>query len=140
MIRENINISAKKSLGYYELKKHKPWFNVLWSKLLDKRKQAKLQWLQDGDSVNNKAGRLFRNNMGEYLKDKINDLPLNSKNKNIRDLYRGINYFKKGNQPTTNLVMVENGDLLADSHNILNMWKNYISQSLNVHRSVMLGR
>jgi hypothetical protein len=26
-----------------------------------------------------------------YLKDKINDLATNSKNKNIRDLYRGIN-------------------------------------------------
>jgi hypothetical protein len=24
-IRENINISAKESLGYFELKKHKPW-------------------------------------------------------------------------------------------------------------------
>jgi hypothetical protein len=28
----------------------------------------------------------------------------------------------------------ENGDLLADSHNILNRWKNYLSQLLNVHR------
>jgi hypothetical protein len=27
----------------------------------------------------------------------------------------------------------ENGDLLADSHNILNRWKNYFSQILNVH-------
>jgi hypothetical protein len=26
-IRENINISAKESLGYYELKKHKPCFD-----------------------------------------------------------------------------------------------------------------
>jgi hypothetical protein len=26
----------------------------------------------------------------EYLKDKINELVMNSKNKNIRDLYRGI--------------------------------------------------
>jgi hypothetical protein len=26
-IRENIKISAKESLGYYELKKHKPWFD-----------------------------------------------------------------------------------------------------------------
>jgi hypothetical protein len=24
-IRENINISAKESLSYYELRKHKPW-------------------------------------------------------------------------------------------------------------------
>jgi hypothetical protein len=27
----------------------------------------------------------------------------------------------------------ENGNLLADSHNILNRWKNYFSQLLNVH-------
>jgi hypothetical protein len=27
----------------------------------------------------------------------------------------------------------KNGDLLADSHNILNSWKNYFCQLLNVH-------
>jgi hypothetical protein len=27
----------------------------------------------------------------------------------------------------------ENGDLLADSHNILNRWKNYFSKLLNMH-------
>ncbi|PNF28176.1 hypothetical protein B7P43_G07561, partial [Cryptotermes secundus] len=32
-----------------------------------------------------------------------------------------------------------NGDLLADSHNILNRWKNYFSQSLNVHRSIHIA-
>jgi hypothetical protein len=42
MIRENIKISAKGSLGYFELKKHKPWFDKGFSKLLDQRKQAKL--------------------------------------------------------------------------------------------------
>jgi hypothetical protein len=47
MIRENIKISAKESLVYFELKKHKPWFDEGSSKLLDQRKQAKLQWLQD---------------------------------------------------------------------------------------------
>jgi hypothetical protein len=26
-IKGTINISAKESLGYYELKKHKPWFD-----------------------------------------------------------------------------------------------------------------
>jgi hypothetical protein len=57
---------------------------------------------------------------------------MNSKNKNIRDLYRGINDFKRGYQPSSNLVKDENGDLLADSHNILNRWRNYFSQLLNV--------
>jgi hypothetical protein len=30
-------------------------------------------------------------------------------------------------------VKYENGDLLADSHRILNRWKNYFSHLLNVH-------
>jgi hypothetical protein len=75
----------------------------------------------------------FRNKKREYLKDRINELATNSKNKNIRDLYRGINEFKRGYQPRNNLVKDENGDLLAGSRNILNRWKNYFSQLLNVH-------
>jgi hypothetical protein len=51
-IRQNIKISAKESLGYYELKKHKSWFSEGCSKLLDHRKQAKLQWLQDPSEIN----------------------------------------------------------------------------------------
>jgi hypothetical protein len=38
-----------------------------------------------------------------------------------------------GYQPRNNLVKDENGDLLADSHNILNKWKNNFSQLLNVN-------
>jgi hypothetical protein len=58
---------------------------------------------------------------------------MNSKEKNIRDLYRGMNDFKRGYQHRSNLVKDGNGDLLADSHSILNRWRNYFSQLLNVH-------
>jgi hypothetical protein len=54
----------------------------------------------------------------EYLKEKINELATHSKNINIRDFCRGINEYKKGYQPTTNLVKDENGDQIAHSHNI----------------------
>jgi hypothetical protein len=67
------------------------------------------------------------------VKDKINEPATNSKNKNITDPYRGINEFKWGYQPRSNLMNDTNGDQLADSHNILNRWKNYFSQLLNVH-------
>jgi hypothetical protein len=67
------------------------------------------------------------------LKDKINELESNSKNKNVRDLYRSINEFRKGYQPRTNLLKDERGDLLPDPHKILNRWKNYFCQLLNVH-------
>jgi hypothetical protein len=51
-IRENVKIFAKESIGYYELKKHKPWFDEGCSELLDQRKQAKLHWLQDPSEIN----------------------------------------------------------------------------------------
>jgi hypothetical protein len=91
VIRENIKISAKESQGYFELKKHMPWFDKGYSKLLDQRKEAKLQLLQDpsernGDNLKNvrrEASRHFRNKERKYLKDRINLLATNSKNKNI---------------------------------------------------------
>jgi hypothetical protein len=46
------------------------------------------------------------------VKDKINELAMNSKNKNIRDLYREINEFKRGYQPRNNLVNDENDNIL----------------------------
>jgi hypothetical protein len=52
MIRENIKTSAKESLSYFELKKHKPWFDEGCSKLLDERKQAELQWVVIGSKRN----------------------------------------------------------------------------------------
>jgi hypothetical protein len=109
--------------------------------LVDRRKQAKLQWLQDPSEANEdslsdvrrEASRHFRNKKREYLKDKINDLESNSKNKNIRHLYRGIYEFKKGYQPRNNLVKDEREDLLADPHKSLNRWKNYFCELLKVH-------
>ncbi|PNF19361.1 hypothetical protein B7P43_G06727 [Cryptotermes secundus] len=135
-------MSAKESLGYYEPKKHKPWFDEGCSKLLDQRKHTKLQSLQDpnelnGDNRNNircETSRHFRNKKREYLRDKIDEFAMNSKNKNIRDLYRGMHDFKRSYQPSSNLVKDGNGVLLADSHNILNRWRNNFSQLLNVHR------
>jgi hypothetical protein len=51
----------------------------------------------NGDNLNNgrrEASRHFRNKKREYLKDKINELETNSKNKNARALCRGINVLK----------------------------------------------
>jgi hypothetical protein len=84
-------------------------------------------------NVRCETSRRFRNKKREYLKDQINEPATNSKNKNITDLYRGINEHKRGYQPRSNLVKDENGDLLADSNTTVKKWKSYFSQLLNVH-------
>jgi hypothetical protein len=53
-------------------------------------------------------------NKRQHLKGKINKVETNNKNKNIRDMYRDINQFKKGYQPRLNIIKDENGNLLAD--------------------------
>jgi hypothetical protein len=45
------------------------------------------------------ASRHFWNKKKEYLKDKVNEPAMNSKNKYIRDPYRGKNQFKMCYQP-----------------------------------------
>ena len=53
---ENINepskMSAQGSLGLYEWKHHKPWFDEKHSRFLGKRQQVKVQWLQDSNESN----------------------------------------------------------------------------------------
>jgi hypothetical protein len=46
--------------------------------------------------VRREASRHFRNRKREYPKDESNELVTKSKNKNIVDLYRGINEFRRG--------------------------------------------
>jgi DNA anti-recombination protein RmuC len=108
-MKENIKTSVKESLGLQELKQRKPRFDDEYLGFLDQRKQSKMQWVQDSsqnnvvnlNKVRRETSRHFRNKKKEYMKAKIKKLITNSKIKNIRDLYRGINYFKKGYQPRT---------------------------------------
>jgi hypothetical protein len=72
----------------------------------------------NGDILNNvrcETSRTFRDKKREYLYVQINELETNGRNKNIRE-----NEFRNGYKHRTNSVKDENGDLLADSYNILN--------------------
>jgi len=107
-----------------------------------------MQWVQDPSQSNvdnlNKVrcdvSRHFRNKKKAYLRAKIEELETNSKTKNVRDLYRGINDFKKGYQPRCNIVKDEKGDLVGDSHSIVARWRKYFSQLFNVHEVKDVGK
>jgi hypothetical protein len=78
-IRENIKISVQQSLGYCESGHQKQSFHEKCSKLVDRRKQAKLQWLQDPSEVNEnnlsnvrrEASRHFREEKGNIRNIKL---------------------------------------------------------------------
>ncbi|KAJ4434033.1 hypothetical protein ANN_16352 [Periplaneta americana] len=94
------------------------------------------------------ANCTLRNKKRDYLKEKLNEVETNSKNKNIRDLYKGIKEFKNGYQARVNVIKDVNGDLLADAHSILNRYKGRLrwaghvarmGESRNAYR-VLVGR
>jgi hypothetical protein len=90
----------------------------------------------NGNNLKNltrETSRTFRNKKREYLKGKINELETNKKNKNIRNLCRGMYEFKKGYQSRINIIKDENSNLLADPQSVLNKWKHFFNQVLNVH-------
>jgi hypothetical protein len=95
------------TIGLHEIKQHKPWFDKKCLGVLDQRKQSKMQWIQDPNQINvdkmnnvrRDASRHFRNKQKAYLKAKIEELETKRKIHDIRDINKGINYFKTGNQP-----------------------------------------
>jgi len=102
-IKERITILDKESLGLCELKQHKPWCDE--KKLRSVYQRSRLNTVvqfsgqSNVDNLNNvrcETSRQFTNIKKEYLKDEIEHLETNSKMKNIKDFYRGINGFKKG--------------------------------------------
>jgi len=69
-----------------------------------------MQWLQDPNqskvhnlnNVKRETSRCFRNKKKEHVTARIDELETNSKIKNITDLYRGLNDFKKGCKSRSN--------------------------------------
>jgi hypothetical protein len=123
-----VRISDKESIGLCKSKSYKSFFNEECLKLVDRRKQAKLQWLQNPGVANEDNLRNERREgtkKKEYLKDKITETELNSKNRNIRCLYTGTTEFKKGYQRKTDLVKDERGNILPVTQKNFTSWKNY---------------
>jgi hypothetical protein len=101
-----------------------------------------MQWLQDpnySNVYNLSYVRLFRIKKKGHLKAKIDELETNGKIKNIRDLYRAIDDFKKGCQSRNNIVRDEKGDWFADSHSNLARCRNHFSKLFDV-RGISDGR
>jgi hypothetical protein len=126
--------SATEGLGWNSVNS---LFDGVCSKLLDQRKGAKLQWLQNpyetnGDYMNHvrpEIDRTSTNRKREHLKERKNNKhETNGKNKSLID-------FKKSYQPKINLLKDENGDLLVDSRFLqyFDRWRYYFSQLLKVH-------
>ena len=73
------------------------------------------------------------------MKARVNKLEEDSKNKNIREMYKGVNELKKGYRPRAYIIKKHNGTIVADTTSILNRWEQFFSNLLNVNQSTSHG-
>jgi len=69
-IKENIQTSAKESLGLDEFKQNKHWFDEECLGFLDQRKRAKIQWIQDPSQSNVDNPNKVRREVGRHFRNK----------------------------------------------------------------------
>jgi len=139
-VRDAIVKSAEVTVGFCKRHKNKPWFDEECVKIVKVRNEARIAWLtQNMAETRNKflnirqaAHNLFKNKKRQYLKRKIEEIEENCQSGNVRGMYMGINNFRKGFQARTEMVKDENDNLITDSTGVLNTWKNYFDQLLNV--------
>ena len=69
-ISDNIKVAAGESIGYYEVKKKKPWFYDSCSNVVEQRKQAKLKFLQDSAQLSRDNYHTERRETSRTLRNK----------------------------------------------------------------------
>jgi hypothetical protein len=82
MIRYSVKLSAKKNLGFYKLRQHKPLFDKECSRTIRSKEASKMSMVTgstqvNGDNLNNvrhEASKHVRNKMQKHMKEKISDL------------------------------------------------------------------
>ena len=50
-------------------------------------------------------------------------------------MYKGINEFKKGYQPSAYVIKKHDGSIVADTTSILRRWEQFFSNLINVNQS-----
>jgi hypothetical protein len=128
---------AKESLGYCETRKHEPRFNEGCSELLEERKQAILQWLQDpSEIIWDNLSDVIREARRQFKQKRLNICKTNlvTLQRKVRTRTSETCMTLSGATNLKYLAKNETVNLLADSY-ILRRWKGYVSQLLNAHVS-----
>ncbi|XP_072376832.1 uncharacterized protein [Diabrotica undecimpunctata] len=128
-----------KILGYKK-KTTKKWLDDECLNSITARNVAKKNMLQNPLHNNNKMYRqrrtetrkLTKRKNIEYQEQIIRDIEEKGKNKQARQLFKGVSDIKTGYQTRTgNFLQNNSGQLITDDKKILKTWKEYFYQLLN---------
>ena len=140
-MRNATEAAAKATIGYRKRRKAKAWFDEDCKVAVEERGEARLLAIQNTDNVAyqvryEQVKRSTRNLLtAKKRRSKISlveDLERVSHANNKHQFFRRLENLRKGFQPKKGIIRSREGILLADPHQILERWKEYFEDLLNV--------
>ena len=142
LVRDATKATATDILGHQVRSRAKPWLDEDCERAIEARGNARLRALQDdGDEVKKAEyavqERITRNLLKakkkRFERNLVEQLEAESTARDNRRFFERLKKFKRGFQPpSTGILRSSNGTLLSDPHQILDRWKEYFEDLLNV--------
>jgi len=106
-------------------------------------KQARVRWLikgrrekeeQEYHHKRKEALKIIRNKEKTYMKNVTESIVEDQKHNNTRKMYRTVNQFKKGYQHKFSIIRIKKGEMVMNTKEKAEIWKEYFYKLLNKGR------
>jgi len=137
-IKETIKVVTKSEIGKLKAVR-KPWFNNVCIDALNRKKEARNQWLYDQHNrrkeimykeYQKSASRVFMNEKLKYTQKLLKEAEADAKMKRTRQLYKK-NSISGGYRKHNKFLKNDDGSLTTGQEDILEKWRQYFGQLLN---------
>jgi len=138
-IKETLKVVTDTKIGKQKEMK-KPWSNTACEEVLNRRKEARLQWINDPSSrekesiykeCQKEVNNIFRFKKRKFTKDLLWEAESNHKANKTRELYQKIKSIRGGYKKHERFLKNEGGSLISEQDKILEKWRMYFDQLLN---------
>ncbi|XP_025421560.1 uncharacterized protein LOC112691510 [Sipha flava] len=138
-IKDTIKVVTESEIGKVKTVR-KPWFNDICEDALNRRKEARNQWLNDQHNIEKEiaykecqksASRVFRNEKRKCTRNLLEEAEVDSRMNRTRQLYQKVNSIRGGYKKHNKFLKNEDGSLTTGQEEILEKWRQYFGQILN---------
>ncbi|XP_054281242.1 uncharacterized protein LOC128998911 [Macrosteles quadrilineatus] len=139
-IKKSVNEVSEEVLGFQRNKRNnKPWFNEDCHRLIENRLKAKKAMLTNKNEItkqqyketNREVNKLLRAAKRKFVNEQTEKAEKDSNKNNTRDFFRFVRFFKQGYKAKTVGVKDNDGNIICNKAEALNIWKCYFEDLLN---------
>lgn len=133
--------SAESVLGHKQNKARSEWFDQDCIQAISRRNMARRNYLERStrskriayEDAKREAKEIIKKKKRAYMNLIMTKAEENFRDRNPREAYRSINFFKRGYQPKTTLCRAQDGELLAEKGKVMDRWRQYFQKLLNLN-------